>query len=236
MQRDLIPSVLLNPEDERCEDWAALLGSVGTDSFERVLRRFLRELVGSRACISFSHEAVGRVMECRRFDTVETQEMEHNPCACRANPTPNWIYFDGGLAVSLSGSFQWMNASALSSRLSGSGRALSAIVDLHHKLVSRLSTEGEPLSDLKTIEECLSRSTSLPPREVEVCARILIGVSSAGIAVDLNLCEGTVKTYRKRAYQRLSIGSERELIGWYLRTWTRWRQVAIEDSKLLSLA
>jgi DNA-binding NarL/FixJ family response regulator len=129
------------------------------------------------------------------------------------------------LAVLLAGSIQWTNATALSSRLAGCGRALSAIVELHHKLLQRLAIEGEPLSELKAIEECLSTCTSLPPREVEVCARILLGMTTAGIALDLELCETTVKTYRKRAYQRLSIGSERELIASYLRTWTRWRQI-----------
>nr|ART90100.1 hypothetical protein [uncultured bacterium] len=34
--------------------------------------------------------------------------------------------------------------------------------------------------------------------------------------------EETVKTYRKRAYQRLAIGSERELLTWYLARWNRW--------------
>lgn len=31
-----------------------------------------------------------------------------------------------------------------------------------------------------------------------------------------------MKTYRKRAYQRLAIGSERELLTWYLARWSRW--------------
>jgi DNA-binding CsgD family transcriptional regulator len=63
----------------------------------------------------------------------------------------------------------------------------------------------------------------LPRREAEVCARILYGMSSVGIALDLSVSEETVKTYRKRAYQRLNIGSERELLTWYLARWSRWR-------------
>ena len=90
--------------------------------------------------------------------------------------------------------------------------------------VHRVPHESEnPLSCLCTIERCLSESTGLPPREVEVCARVLFGLTSAGIAVDLYLCENTVKTYRKRAYHRLAVGSERELISWYLRMWARWK-------------
>jgi DNA-binding CsgD family transcriptional regulator len=55
-----------------------------------------------------------------------------------------------------------------------------------------------------------------------VCARVLYGLSSTAIALDLDVGEETVKTYRKRAYQRLAIGSERELLNWYLAQWSRW--------------
>lgn len=71
---------------------------------------------------------------------------------------------------------------------------------------------SEPLCCLSTIEQCLSDCTNLPTRELEVCSRILHGLSSTAIAIDLHLCDSTIKTYRKRAYQRLSIGSERELL------------------------
>src|SRR5690606_32985228 len=66
------------------------------------------------------------------------------------------------------------------------------------------------------IEDCLVTMTSFPKREVEVCARILHGMSSIGIALDLGVGEETVRTYRKRSYQRLQIASERELLVWYL--------------------
>src|SRR5690606_16731246 len=62
-----------------------------------------------------------------------------------------------------------------------------------------------------------------PKREVEVCARILHGMSSIGIALDLGVSEETVRTYRKRSYQRLQIASERELLVWYLDLWSTWR-------------
>ena len=73
------------------------------------------------------------------------------------------------------------------------------------------------------IESCLVVTSVLPRREVEVTARILYGPSSIGIALDLGVSEETVKTYRKRAYHRLGIGSERELLTWYLARWSHWR-------------
>jgi hypothetical protein len=55
-----------------------------------------------------------------------------------------------------------------------------------------------------------------------LCGADLYGMSSVGIALDLSVSEETVKTYRKRAYQRLNIGSECELLTWYLARWNRW--------------
>jgi DNA-binding NarL/FixJ family response regulator len=94
---------------------------------------------------------------------------------------------------------------------------MAAIQQKHASAMQR-----EPLSCLQTIELCLSDCTDMPQREIQVCARMLYGYTSAGIAGDLNICEATIRTYRKRAYQRLSIGCERELITWYLRTWADW--------------
>ena len=81
---------------------------------------------------------------------------------------------------------------------------------------------AQALTTLPEIENCIVATSHLPRREAEVCARILYGLSSVGIALDLTVSEETVKTYRKRAYQRLSIGSERELLTWYLARWSRW--------------
>lgn len=79
------------------------------------------------------------------------------------------------------------------------------------------------LTALREIEDCVAAMSELPRREAEVCARILYGLSSVGIALDLSVSEETVKTYRKRAYQRLAIGSERELLTWYLARWSHWK-------------
>lgn len=75
-------------------------------------------------------------------------------------------------------------------------------------------TEPRLFDPVPTVEARLRQS--LPQREAQVCARVLRGLSSTGIALDLDIGVESVKTYRKRAYQRLRIGSERELINWYL--------------------
>ena len=76
------------------------------------------------------------------------------------------------------------------------------------------------LTSLSEIEACLAdASIAFSPREAQVCARIIYGVSSTGIALELGIGEETVMTYRKRAYQRLGIATQRELIVWYIDLW-----------------
>lgn len=52
---------------------------------------------------------------------------------------------------------------------------------------------------------------SLTRRELDVLVRILLGMTTEGIALDLRISMNTVLTYRKRAYQRLGISSQSEL-------------------------
>lgn len=52
---------------------------------------------------------------------------------------------------------------------------------------------------------------SLPRREREVCQRMLRGWTYDGIAADLGISSGTVKTYRDRAFERLGLHYRSEL-------------------------
>lgn len=53
---------------------------------------------------------------------------------------------------------------------------------------------------------------SLSRRELEVCTFIAAGLTSEGIAIELGVGVNTVLTYRKRAYARLGISSQNELM------------------------
>ena len=67
-------------------------------------------------------------------------------------------------------------------------------------------------TQIETLMERLTRiETNLTQREKEVCARILLGMSSEGIGLDLGIKMQSVLTYRKRAYARLNISSQNEL-------------------------
>jgi DNA-binding CsgD family transcriptional regulator len=52
---------------------------------------------------------------------------------------------------------------------------------------------------------------ALPMREREVCQRMLKGWTHEGIAADLGISAGTVKTYRDRAFEKLGIHHRNEL-------------------------
>ncbi|MFC3228562.1 helix-turn-helix transcriptional regulator [Marinibaculum pumilum] len=49
------------------------------------------------------------------------------------------------------------------------------------------------------------------PREIQVCSRILSGMTAEGIALDLEIGHNSVVTYRKRAYAKLGIATQNEL-------------------------
>jgi len=107
-------------------------------------------------------------------------------------------------------------------RLGRSAGMLVSVLGKHAEVCDGRPNVAGALTVLADVEHCVVAMSELPRREAEVCARILYGLSSVGIALDLGVSEETVKTYRKRAYHRLAIGSERELLTWYLARWSRW--------------
>jgi DNA-binding CsgD family transcriptional regulator len=107
--------------------------------------------------------------------------------------------------------------------LRGLASVLVSMVARHNDLVSNKPNLTPALGSLTEIEQCIA-PTNLSRREGEVCSRILYGLSSFGIALDLGIGKESVMTYRKRAYQRLGIGSQRELLMWYLALW-EWQKL-----------
>ncbi len=58
--------------------------------------------------------------------------------------------------------------------------------------------------------------SQLTEREQQVCIRILQGMTSEAISLDLKVAISTIQTYRKRAYSKLGISSQNELFSLYL--------------------
>ncbi len=57
----------------------------------------------------------------------------------------------------------------------------------------------------------------LTPREQAVLARVLLGMRTEGIALDLHLKPASIVTFRKRAYAKLGITTQAELFARCLR-------------------
>ncbi|WP_156467104.1 MULTISPECIES: hypothetical protein [unclassified Phenylobacterium] len=100
---------------------------------------------------------------------------------------------------------------------------LFAVLAKHMALAQGTVDVSFALTSLDEIEACISaQMPSMPRREAEVCSRTIYGVTSLGIGLDLGISVETVMTYRKRAYGRLGIATQRELFLWYLDAWSRW--------------
>jgi DNA-binding CsgD family transcriptional regulator len=75
------------------------------------------------------------------------------------------------------------------------------------------STHTQPKEDGLEVyrRRLVALDCGLTSRELDVCARSLLGMTAEGIALDLNIKPSSVITYRKRAYERLHISSRYEL-------------------------
>lgn len=88
-------------------------------------------------------------------------------------------------------------------------QGLLATVRRHIEL-TEVATPKRP--DLAALQLALQRHCpTLPARELDVCARLLQGLSYDGIAADLGLSVATVKTYRRRAFERMGLHFKSEL-------------------------
>ena len=93
--------------------------------------------------------------------------------------------------------------------LSGLAPALMALVQQQLALTATAPRAAPPLSAARARLQALS--PQLTPRELDVCARLLLGMTQDGIASDLGIGLPTVKTLRNRAFARLGIHFRNEL-------------------------
>jgi DNA-binding CsgD family transcriptional regulator len=94
---------------------------------------------------------------------------------------------------------------------------LLPILGKHARVLGHRAGLLRALSSLEHIEHLIACvEQRLPRRENQVCARMIFGMSAAGIALDLAISEETVATYRKRIYHRLGISTHRDVLVWYV--------------------
>lgn len=97
--------------------------------------------------------------------------------------------------------------------LSEISRLTLSCLKKHLALVGHLPKGRDREGRLRAVYSLLTmrQGARLTEREADVCARIVLGMSTTGIALDLRVSENTVATLRKRAYERLGISSQNEL-------------------------
>ncbi len=100
---------------------------------------------------------------------------------------------------------------------------IAAHYDLAHAKGSVFMDNGsENIVNKSIVHNVISNDVEpfnrLTKRERQVCERILLGYTSIGIGLDLNIAPTSVATYRKRAYSKLAISSQNELFTLCLRT------------------
>lgn len=88
---------------------------------------------------------------------------------------------------------------------------LLATVQLHLRLTAPQHAEHMQGGDAVTLNPEPAALAGLPRREREVCQRLLRGWTYDGIAADLGISAGTVKTYRNRAFERMGLHHRNEL-------------------------
>lgn len=91
----------------------------------------------------------------------------------------------------------------------------TGLIARHYDLLHARNQLPEPRSSRSLVHNIISMQAgpfaSLTPREREVCERILLGYTSVGIGLDLDIAPSSVITYRKRAYGKLGIATQNEL-------------------------
>ncbi len=84
---------------------------------------------------------------------------------------------------------------------------LASALRQHQALSSPATASGAAaVADART--DALS---TLSPREHEVCRRLLSGLSTEAIALDLGISPNTVRTFRKKLYRKLEVSSRFDL-------------------------
>lgn len=96
----------------------------------------------------------------------------------------------------------------------------SLYIELSLKLLNKhilLHSSGSDENALENVKpyfrvyDLLIQHGNLSPREAEICAMILLGYTTIGISLNLNISVNTVATHRKRAYRKLGIATQNEL-------------------------
>ncbi len=94
---------------------------------------------------------------------------------------------------------------------------VTTLISTHYRILRLNSADKQrpPRNARSLVHNIISKNvppfSQLTPREREVCERILLGYTSVGIGLDLDIAQSSVVTYRRRAYEKLDISTQNEL-------------------------
>jgi len=96
-------------------------------------------------------------------------------------------------------------------QLNGAAELLMTFLRRHAELRAA-ARQPSGLSPDQALELVGTLHAGLPPREREVCAGILRGLSMKAVARELGIAASSAITYRRRAYRRLGVSSAAGLV------------------------
>ena len=174
-----------------------LAATVGSPAFEQALRQAVRGLSGADDCAVSTDAAPSAGPE---FQYAPGQVSLH--------------LRDNDRTITLSafrrGAGSGFNEAELK-RLSRSADLLMAFVVRHAELNPPAARPAQGLSPEQAVALVRALGANLPRREIEVCARILRGLTMEAVALDLGIGVNSAITYKRRAYARLGITGTAEL-------------------------
>lgn len=89
---------------------------------------------------------------------------------------------------------------------------LVSVIEKHLSMVSPQAMQPGDRPSIEWLEEIVTElGSGLTPREIQVCARALFGLTRTGIALNLEIKPPTVSTLTQRAYGKLNISNLNEL-------------------------
>lgn len=116
--------------------------------------------------------------------------------------------------------------------VNGLAPVVVACIEQHLQLISPTAWEAGQQPSIEWFEELLRElGHGLTPREIQVCARALLGMTRNGIGLDLDIKPTTVNTLTQRAYAKINISTLNELFALCLRA-VSLRNDAIYESSL----
>ena len=215
-----------------CDNFSTVEGRVGIENYIRFTHRINPMLArASRAGVYRARDFAAAREETRGAGDFSTRDslssaasyVELNAREELGFRTVGWprrqeeicLYLEAGAGLFELGFYRMRGRSAAPANKIRTLQALSAPIaaafDRHEALRARDRQMAHEASDRPISRQARDQTDALSPREREIYDLLLLGCSSATIALRLGLSRYTVKDHRKHIFRKLRVGSLAEL-------------------------